>query len=181
MKENTKKEVLSWIKTFVFIILIVVLVRTFLFTTITVNGDSMFPTFENNDRLVVNKVSKLKRFDMVVFEAPDSDSLYIKRVIGLPGDSLEVKDDILYVNGKATDEPYLEENKKKNEFDYLTDDFTLEELTGETKVPEGKLFVLGDNRIYSKDSRNFGFISEESLIGETFFQYLPLNKMGIPK
>lgn len=181
MQESTKKEIFSWVRVFLFIVVAVILIRTFLFTTIMVNGDSMFPTFADKDRVIVNKVSEIQRFDMVVFDAPDSDSLYIKRVIGLPGDSIEIKDDILFVNGNATEEPYLEENKQNNEFDYLTDNFSLEELTGEPKVPEGMLFVMGDNRIYSKDSRNFGFIPKESLIGEAILQYLPLKKIGIPK
>jgi signal peptidase I len=181
MKENTKREIFSWIKTIVITLIILVVIRSFLFTTITVNGDSMYPTFENRDRIIVNRMSEIERFDMVVFDAPDADELYIKRVIGLPGDSIEVKHDVLYINGKEVEEPYLEYNKKESEFDFLTNDFTLEETTGETVIPEEMLFVMGDNRLYSKDSRSFGLISNDALVGEAAFRYFPLDRLGIQK
>jgi signal peptidase I len=179
VKENTKKEVFSWIKTIVFTLVVIFIFRTFLFTSINVSGDSMVPTFEDKDRLLVNKTAKVERFDMIVFDAPDSDSLYIKRVIGLPGDSVEVKNDVLYINGEEVKEPYIKENKEDSPSDLITGNFTLEELTGETQVPEGKLFVMGDNRLYSKDSREFGFITNDSVIGEASFRYFPFNKIGL--
>lgn len=181
MKESTKKEVLSWVKTIGTMLIILIIIRSFLFTTISVNGDSMYPTFENKDRVIVSKISDIEHSDMVVFDAPDADAQYIKRVIGLPGDSIEMKDDTLYINGKEVEEPYLEENKKAVNPDILTDDFTVAEITGETKVPEGMLFVMGDNRVVSKDSRVFGFISQDSLIGEAVFRYYPFNKIGTQK
>lgn len=138
----------------------------------------MEPTFEHQDRLLVNKRSEIQRFDMIVFDAPDSDSLYIKRVIGIPGDSIEVKNDVLYVNGEEIKEPYIEKNKDASPTDLITGNFTLQELTGETQVPDGKYFVMGDNRLYSKDSREFGFITEDSVIGEASFRYFPFNKIG---
>jgi len=107
---------------------------------------------------------------------------YIKRVIGLPGDTVEVRDDVLYINGKAMEEPYLEESKEDNDlFGKFTADFTLQELTGETYVPEESIFVLGDNRINSNDSRFFGFIPKESIIGEVKFQFYPLDDIGVPR
>ena len=118
---------------------------------------------------------------MVVFDAPDADEKYIKRVIGLPGDTVEMKNDVLYINGKVTEEPYLDEIKNELIFDKLTGDFTLTEITGEARVPEGYIFVMGDNRLYSKDSRFFGFVSEDAIMGEVKLRLYPLNKIGLLK
>lgn len=179
METITKKEIFSWIKTIAIAIILLFLIRTFLLTAITVNGESMSPTFEDRDKVLVNRVSEIQDLDIVVFDAPDADKLYIKRVIGLPGDSVEVKDDVLYINGKVIDEPYIEENKEAFPSVNLTENFTLENLTQKTRVPEGMLFVMGDNRMYSKDSRTFGFIKEDSLVGEVVLRYYPFNKIGI--
>lgn len=180
-KKSTKKEIYSWIKALAFALIIAVLVRNFLFSPTVVLGESMSPTFEDNNLVLVNKISDIQRFDIIVFDAPDANSYYIKRVIGLPGDTVEVRDDILYIDGKAMEEPYLKESKEQSElFGKFTADFTLQELTGETHVPEGKIFVLGDNRINSKDSRSFGFIPKESIIGEVKFRFHPLYDIGVP-
>ncbi len=181
MQESTKKEIYSWIKSLAFAFIIAFLCRSFLFSPTTVHGESMEPTFLDQDRLIISKTAGIERFDMIVFDAPDADEHYVKRVIGLPGDSIEVKDDILYINGKSMEEPYLEQNKEKVLLDRLTGDFTLEEITGVAEVPQGSLFVMGDNRLYSKDSRYFGFISEESVMGEVKFRFYPLQEIGLPK
>ena len=96
-----------------------------------------------------------ERFDIVVFHAPEQKD-YIKRVIGLPGDKVEYKNDTLYINGKAYSEPYLDEYKDELNGGALTDDFTLKDITEEETVPEGEIFVMGDNRRFSKDSRHIG-------------------------
>lgn len=101
----------SWIKSIVIALVIVVGVRHFLFAPTTVHGESMYPTFEDSNRVILNKISDVDRFDMIVFHAPDADENYIKRVIGLPGDTVEMKNDVLYINGKAYKEPYLKESK----------------------------------------------------------------------
>ncbi|MCM3759021.1 signal peptidase I [Sporosarcina aquimarina] len=180
LQESTKKEVYSWIKSIVFAAFIVIVCRLFIFTPVTVQGVSMEPTFEDNNRIVVSKTSKLDRFDTIVFKAPDADKQYIKRIIGLPGDRIEMQDDVLYVNGTPYEETYV---KRKNDFDLprITGDFTLQELTGKTTVPKGYLFVLGDNRLKSSDSREYGLISTDSVIGEVKFRFYPLQKTGVPK
>lgn len=181
MSEATKKKVYSWFKPIVFALIVAIICRNFLVSPAIVYGESMLPTFEEHDRLLLSKVSDIQRFDLVVFNAPDSDERYIKRVIGLPGDKVEVKEDTLYINGKQMKEPYLEDIKKDLILDKLTGDFTLEELTGEAVVPEGALFVMGDNRLHSKDSRFFGPVPISSLIGEVKLQIYPLGKIGMPK
>ncbi len=173
MQENLKKEFFSWIKMIVIAFILAFLCTNFFFAPSVVEGHSMSPTFEDKDKVIISKVSGIERFDIIVFNAPDADKLYIKRVIGLPNDHIVMKNDILYINGKAYTEPYLDENRKQYPLDKLTGDFTLEELTGESKVPEGKLFVLGDNRMESKDSRIFGFISFDEVIGEVKFRIYP--------
>lgn len=182
MKESTKKEIYSWVKSIAFAFLIAFICRQFLFSPTTVLGASMSPTFQDQDRVIVSKTSGIQRFDVIVFDAPDSeDEYYIKRVIGLPGDRIQMKDDVLYVNGEALQEEYLIENKEENPFNKLTEDFSLQEKTGESRVPKDMLFVMGDNRLHSKDSRIFGFIPNDTVLGEVKFRFYPLQEIGIPK
>lgn len=179
-----KNELWEWTKALVIAVVLAAIIRTFLFAPIVVDGLSMMPTLHNQDRMIVNKFSykigEPKRFDIIVFHAPEGKD-YIKRVIGLPGDEIEYKDDILYVNGKAYEEPYLEEYKKAVIDGPLTEPFTLEEKIGKKKVPEGQLFVMGDNRRYSKDSRHIGTIPMEKVLGKTKILYWPVKDIQIVK
>ena len=180
MSEHIKREILSWIQSCFFALILVILCRHFLFTPSTVYGESMSPTFHERDKVIISKTSDIQRFDTIVFDAPDANKRYIKRVIGLPGDSVKMENDVLYINGKPMEEPYLEENEQTIPLVNMTGDFTLKELTGVSSVPKGTLFVLGDNRLNSKDSRYFGFITEESVIGEVKFRFYPFEKIGTP-
>jgi signal peptidase I len=179
LQEKTKKEVFSWIKSITFALLIAFICHNFLFSPTTVYGESMEPTFQPKDRVLISKMSNINRFDIVVFNAPDADQQYIKRIIGLPGDRVEMKDDVLYINGKPYEESYVKRNNDIALKD--TGDFTLKELTGKTTVPNGYFFVLGDNRLISKDSRRFGFISADSIMGTVKLRFYPLQDVGIPK
>jgi signal peptidase I len=177
-----KNEVWEWLKAIVIAVLLAGGIRYFVFAPIIVDGHSMMPTLHDHDRMIVNKLSykigQPKRFDIIVFHA-EEDKDYIKRVIGLPGDRIEYKNDTLYVNGKAYKEPYLDEYKKQVIDGPLTEPFTLEEITGKETVPEGHLFVMGDNRRYSKDSRHIGFIPMDKVVGKTNIVYWPLSDMRI--
>ncbi|WP_407271705.1 signal peptidase I [Radiobacillus sp. PE A8.2] len=180
MKAEVKEEIWSWIKALLIALIIVFICRQFLFTPSIVKGESMMPNLRDGDRIILSKLSHINRFDEIAFHAPDSNDNYVKRVIGLPGDTIEVKEDTLYINGKAYKEEYLDKYKKLLAKDhYLTEDFTLAEITNSAKVPEGYLFVLGDNRMVSKDSRSFGFISEDEVIGDVVIRFWPLNAIGI--
>jgi len=164
-----------------FAVILVVLCRQFLFSPVTVHGVSMEPTFDDNNRVIVSKTSSPERFDMIVFKAPDvPGKQYIKRVIGLPGDQVEMKDDKLFVNGELQEESYV---NRANELgiNKITGDFTLQELTGETTVPDGTLFVLGDNRLKSNDSRAYGFVDADSVFGVVKLRIYPINEVGIPR
>lgn len=174
------KEAVKTIIYFLILAAILIGLRHFVFTPVVVKGDSMDPTLADGERVIALKNTEIKRFDIVTFPAPDDEGKnYIKRVIGLPGDTIEYKDDQLYINGKKTDEPYLDEYKGDlTDSQPLTYDFNLKDLYGSEKIPEGELFVLGDNRRISKDSRIIGMIKEKNIMADVKFVFWPLNRFG---
>lgn len=149
---------------YVIIIIVVVLIRSFLITPARVDGESMEKTLYNGEIVLLNKIdlklNGLKRFDIVVFK--QEKDLLIKRVIGLPGETVEYIDNKLYINYKKIDIPF--------EFEY-TKDFKYE-------VPKNEYFVLGDNRDNSKDSRYFGSIKLKNINGKVNFILFPFNRIG---
>lgn len=174
------KEAAKTIIYFLILAAILIGLRHFVFTPVVVKGDSMDPTLADGERVIALKNTEIKRFDIVTFPAPDDEGKnYIKRVIGLPGDTIEYKDDQLYINGKKTDEPYLDEYKGElTDSQPLTYDFNLKDLYGSEKIPEGELFVLGDNRRISKDSRIIGMIKEKNIMADVKYVFWPLNRFG---
>lgn len=179
MNYSAKQEIAAWFKTLIIAALAVFVLRHFFITPSIVEGESMMPSLQDGDRIIISKVSKIERFDEIAFHAPDSNDNYVKRVIGLPGDELRFEEDVLYINGEPVEEPYLEEAKEDfpQEFQF-TQDFTLQEVAGVEQVPKGYLFVLGDNRKISKDSRYFGFISEKAIIGDVTIRIWPIDTFG---
>jgi signal peptidase I len=174
MDKDAVNDLVAWMKIIILTAVIVLMSRQFLFEPVLVHGQSMMPTFEEDDKVILSKISRIDNFDLIVFVAPDQKN-YIKRVIGTPGDRVEMKEDQLYVNGEPVDEPYLEENRewaKKNGYPKLTTDF------GEFTVPGGCYFVLGDNRLNSVDSRMIGFILDEAVLGEVKFRIAPIDHIG---
>ncbi len=154
-------------------IVAVFILRGFFLIPVRVDGHSMQKTLNQGDMIVMEKFSAIKRFDVVVFKT-DTGSILIKRVIGLPGDTIAYKDDTLYINGKEVDEPYLDEFKKAlTDGQPLTGDFSLKE-----KVPADSYFVLGDNRRNSKDGRVIGFIHKKDIEGEVKFVMWPFSRFG---
>lgn len=181
----SRKEIISNVIWFGGLIIVLFLLRTYIFTPTSVSGNSMNPTMVDRERVIAMKRSDIKRFDVITFQAPDQPKKnYIKRVIGLPGDKIEIKDDVLYINGNATDEPYLEEYKNNpTEITVpqdlpLTKDFNMTEVLGVEVVPENHYFVMGDNRQNSKDSRMIGFIEKEKVLGDVKFVYWPPENWG---
>ncbi len=172
-----QKEIFSWIKSIVIACILAFVVREYIFTPIVVDGESMMPTLKDSEHIILNEMGKnnpdnIKRFDIIVFHATKEKD-YIKRVIGLPGDHIEYRNDTLYINGKKYEEPYLDQYKKEIVTGPLTEDFT-----GSKTVPEGQLFVMGDNRMYSLDSRSpqVGTISVDKIVGKAKLAYWPLKE-----
>ncbi len=182
--KKEKNELWEWTKALIIAFLVAVIIRYFLFTPIVVDGESMMPTLEDGDRMIVNKfgymIGEPHRFDIVVFHAPEGKD-YIKRVIGLPGEYIEYKDDQLYINGTPIAEPYLDAYKAELPKGSLTQDFTLQDIPGVDPklevIPEGFVFVMGDNRRGSKDSRHIGLINIDEIIGSTNLIFWPLNEI----
>jgi len=167
-KEKFKKNWFKELLPYVIIILVVVLIRTFIITPIQVDGSSMYPTLEDKELLILKKYDKsFDRFDIVVFDY--NGSRLIKRVVGLPGERVEYKDNKLYVDGKEVKEDFDRNSK--------TEDFVLDDI-GADIIPKGYYFVMGDNRDNSTDSRIIGLVSEKDIKGSTNLSVFPFNKIG---
>lgn len=152
---------------YIIIIILVLLIKRFVVSPIKVNGDSMYSTLKDKDIMILNiigyRFDNIKRFDIVVVDG--EDEYLIKRIIGLPGEKIEYKNNKLYVNGKLVKDNY---GKK------VTKDF-------KTKVPKGSYFVMGDNRTNSLDSRYFGAFKKNKILGKTNFTIFPFNRFGKKK
>lgn len=171
--KSGKNEFWEWTKALLIAIALAVVIRTFLFAPFLVDGQSMVPNLADKERLIVNKfiyfMREPERGEILVFHAtPKKD--YIKRVIGLPGETVEVKDDKLYIDGKEQAEPYLKQIKSTYHEDGMN--YTID--FGPVKVPQGHLFVMGDNRPNSEDSREIGPVPFDSVVGRAELVFWPL-------
>lgn len=157
---------------------IFLVIYIFLFRPFQVSGQSMFPNFHDKEYVLTNlitlRLGPISRGDVIVFKAPpDPEKDFIKRVIGLPGDTVMVKDGDVYVNGQLYDESsYLNPSVKTFGGTFLRDNDTI-------TVPTDNYFVMGDNRPYSSDSREWGFVPAQNVIGKSFFIYWPINRMQV--
>ncbi|MFT4413656.1 signal peptidase I [Fredinandcohnia humi] len=175
MNSNIKQELKSWAKSIFIALGVVVVLRTFLFSPYTVEGSSMDPTLHNKEKVFVNKFNVSNHFERgeIVIIKGDSKN-YVKRIIGLPGDTIEMKKDQLLINGVLFEETYLTQKREEAERMglLLTGDF------GPITVPDDEFFVMGDNRLYSMDSRNgLGYIQKDRIIGTTEFVYFPFKSI----
>lgn len=178
-KGSFGEEVVSTIKYFLVISILFFIVHRFFFTPVMVDGDSMEPTLSDGEYLILNKFSDVERFDIVVFPPPDKEETkYIKRVIGMPGETVEYREDVLYVNNEPIEEEFLIDIPEEELTFYSSGNFSLLTLLGEEVVPEGHYFVLGDNRLNSRDSRSFGFVEDDSILGKVSLRYWPFEKFG---
>jgi len=154
---------------YIVIILVVILIRTFIATPVIVAGDSMVPTLEDNQILLLNKINynfnEIERYDIVVIKVGKSE--IIKRIIGLPGETVEYRNNTLYIDGHEVD----------NQYNYDTDDFTLKSICNCDKIPKDKYLVLGDNRTVSSDSRIMGLIDQENILGNVNISIWPIKKV----
>jgi len=168
---NVKKEIISWVLCLAIAVVIALSLRIFVFEMVRVDGDSMEHTLRNNQTVFVEKLSRslgnLERRQIVIVRYPDHDDAYVKRIVGLPGDAIEIKEGSLYVNGLRQEEPYLAESE-------IFVDFAA------TTVPEDCYFVMGDNRNYSMDSRDpsVGPIPFDQVIGHAMFIVWPFSDIA---
>lgn len=158
-----KNDILSY----VIIILVVVLVRTFIITPVRVVGSSMDKTLKEGEILLLEKIDKkYKRYDIVVIK--ENNERIIKRIIGMPGESVKIVEGVIYINGEAIEDKYASS---------YTGDFSLDKFDLDV-IPEDSYFVLGDNRIVSKDSRLLGPINKKQIQGKAIYRIWPFNKFG---
>lgn len=166
-----RKNLLTDIKTFLSTLVIALLLQHFFITPCTVKGSSMENTLMDQQKIMISRHFEIDHFDIVVLQAPDrKNKKYIKRVIGLPGDRLRYQNNQLYLNDQLITENYLSPDPSIS----YTKDFNLTNT-----IPEGYYFVLGDHRTKSWDSRNYGLVSQEEILGEAIFSFYPLNKISI--
>jgi len=160
---------------YILIIGLVLIVRTYLFVPILVNGDSMAPTLEDKELLILNRFvyneNEPKRFDLIVFDYDAEQKPLVKRIVGLPGEKVEYKNSNLYIDDVLIKENFIFEE---------TEDFTIDGL-GITTCEEDTYFVMGDNRDNSTDSRIIGCVKKEDIIGKVNIILYPLNKFKIIK
>ncbi|MBA4602438.1 signal peptidase I [Thermoactinomyces mirandus] len=165
--ESKVSRTLEWFQAFSVAVILAVVIRLFVFEPFTVSGPSMQETMVTGDLVLVNKLvykfREPRRGEIVVFHASE-DKDFIKRVIGLPGETVEAKNNKILINGKIVEESYIADHVRTMDFD-------------EIKVPQGKVFVLGDNRLNSTDSRAIGSISVSDLVGRAEFIYWPLTDL----
>ncbi|MEI5990769.1 signal peptidase I [Enterococcus termitis] len=150
------------------LLLVLLYIQSFFFFTLSkVNSYAMSPTLKMGEYVLVEKKKRIQRHDIVLIKRENVQAVEIKRVIGLPNENVEYKEDKLIINGVKRSEPYLsaEKNEAADNIFLYTNNFTLFELTGNTKLPEERYFVLGDNRLYSTDSRDYGLINRTEIIG----------------
>jgi signal peptidase I len=168
------RQIVEWLLLIVGALLIALLIKGFLFQAFYIPSESMVPTLQEDDRVLVNKMSyrlhDVNRGDIVVFEAPpgteDGIDDLVKRVVGLPGETVEGRDGTVYVDGQPLDEGYLPEGTVTGAFAPET-------------VPPDHYWVMGDNRPASRDSRYFGFVPEGDIVGRVFVRIWPITRVGI--
>lgn len=180
--DNTEQELLAnmdrpgrllgiWVRDVFFSIILAMLIVTFLYQPVRVEGTSMAPDLQDRDRVFVNKlayrIGDVHRQDVVIFHYPnDTTKTYIKRVIAQPGDTLRIDHGRVYLNGSLLAEPYV--------LPLYRDETSLPE----TRIPAGEYFVMGDHRNISSDSRDFGPVARSFIYGRAMFVYWPANEAG---
>jgi len=173
-RPKLSRTLVSWALTIAIAVSATLIVRAFVFQQYSIPSSSMVPTLEVGDRVIVSKLNRTPgRGDIVVFDRPTNDpvsdpnqpKVLIKRVIGLPGETVESRDGLVYVDGKQLDESYLAEG-------------TVTNIEAPIVVPDDHVLVLGDNRSVSLDGREFGPISQDLIVGRAILRIWPLDRFG---
>lgn len=148
---------------YVIIIIVVVLIRSFIVTPVRVNGASMYPTLNGGEIMLLNKLGKIDRYDIVVLKLQNGEDNLIKRIIGMPGETVEIRDNDIYINDKKIDDKF---------------GFGVTYNIDKVELKEDEYFILGDNRKISLDSRVFGKINKSEIKGTTNFVIYPFKSFG---
>jgi len=172
-RRSGTKQAIEWVLLIGTALAIALIIKTFLFQAFYIPSESMVPALKTNDRVLVNKLSyklhKVHRGDIVVFTKPKTETSdikdLVKRVIGLPNETVEGRNGHIYINGKLLKEPYLPAGTETSTF-------------SPQRIPSNSVWVMGDNRAFSRDSRYFGPITKSSIVGRVFIRIWPLNRLG---
>ncbi len=157
------KEKIKEISPYVLIVVVIVVIRIFIATPVKVDGDSMYNTLNDNDIVLLSKLSSIDRFDIIVLKENDNNATIIKRVIGMPGDKVKIRNNKIYINNKIIEDEYA--YGETSDYDEIT-------------LGDDEYFVLGDNRLISKDSRYFGAIKKGDIKGKAIFRLFPFTRFG---
>ena len=172
MKKKKKSMIRELLETVISAGIIAFIIITFIGQVTVVRGASMEPTLHDNERLIADKISyrfeKPERGEIIIFKPPLAEvkRKYIKRIIGIPGDEIEIANGEIYTNGKKLEEPYVKNKSYGN--------------MPPTIIPDDSFFVLGDNRPNSSDSRYWGFVPRKNVVGKAWVVFWPLNRMRLP-
>ena len=170
-KKSMTREILEWIITIVVAVILALLIRTFLFEPVRVDGSSMLNTLQDTEYMIATKWRYLwsdpTRFDVVICKYPERTETFVKRIVGLPGETVELREGELYINGEWVEQSFERTESKRN--------------FAPTTVPEGSYFVMGDNRDHSNDSRSVGALTREMIRGHVRYVVFPFtNIRAIP-
>ncbi|WP_263410036.1 signal peptidase I [Terriglobus tenax] len=170
--KQSSRQVTGWIRDFMISIAISAFIIIFLYQPVVVEGTSMLPRLEDQDRLFINKIAyrvgQIHRGDVVVFNYPrDPSKSYIKRVIALPGDTLEIRHGRVYVNGYMVPEPYVPARYRD------------ERSLSQQMIDPGQYWVMGDHRSVSSDSRDFGAVDRKFIYGKAVLVFWPFDQLGV--
>ena len=174
MDQSVKKEIISWIKLILSAFVIAFILKTYVFQIALVNQISMEPTLYEGQILVIAKVNYLfgdpERGDIVVLKDELENKYLIKRAIGLPSEVIDIRNNKVYIDGEELKPDFTEVQTQNNGF-------------AKSRIPEGKYFVMGDNRLHSRDSRSdtVGFVNRSNIVGKAVFRIWPISKIGIVK
>ncbi|MDD3726428.1 MAG: signal peptidase I [Candidatus Ratteibacteria bacterium] len=177
MEKKNKKQnkTAEWFKSLIWAVIIALLIRAFLIGNFKIPSTSMVPTLKVGDRLLSNdviyKIRPPKRGEVVIFKYPEDPKRdFVKRMIGLPGEKVMIKDGMIFINGKVVEEESISRRYYYSEGFYGNGE--------EVEVPPDSYYVLGDNSINSRDSRYWGFVPKKNLVGKALFTYWPPWRMG---
>lgn len=191
MRINWKSEIKETAEALVIAVILALIIRAFVVQAFKIPSGSMEETLKIGDHILVlkflYKFTEPKRGDIIVFKYPvDPKVDYIKRVIGVPGDKVEIREKVVYINGERYDEPYVEHVDPRTftrrsliAAEIFSNEMVRRDNYGPVIVPEDHYFVMGDNRDKSYDSRFWGFVPKKNIKGKAFFRYWPPTRIGI--